>query len=94
MKEEAWDRVLTLVDGRHLRIARAKKERPISSVFHKKRNLNKTNDIQTKTPNKNNSSKEEVGGLGHHVREYGMTPRRYILGSWPFLNIKLTSHKE
>ena len=24
---------------------------------------------------------EEVGGVGHHVRGYGMSPRRYILGA-------------
>ena len=51
-------------------------------------------NLKTKTrKTKPNSSMEKVGGLGHHVREYGMTPRRYILGSWPILNIKLTSHK-
>ena len=36
---------------------------------------------------------EEVGGLCHHVRDFGMKPRRYILGSLPILDIKLTSHK-
>ena len=52
-------------------------------------------NLKAKTSkNKPNFSKKKVGGLGHHVREYGMIPRRYILGSWPNLYIKLINHKD